>query len=167
MCWGGTGGDIAPQTVKKPCRQQLSSVWREVERETVTGSTGLPQGEQAHSLANTYCRLAWFTCTCMHVSMHTQGCTEVSVRHCSEGCIWTEDTCETETANRIKVLSDCSQVCVSPRTRHAATPCVNVICPPSYFSPLWVIFQSSEDGIIEKWLLPGLAPPPPHWAPAM
>lgn len=72
----------------------------------------------------------------------------------SEICVWTENTCETEAANRIKVVTECS--CFLTVGRRAALP-----------DHVWVLFALDgstmshllEDGNTKKWLLPGAKPP--------
>lgn len=69
----------------------------------------------------------------------------------SEICVWTENTCETETANRIKVATDCT-LCLT-EAGCAALP-----------DHVWVLFALDasmmshllEAGINKEWLLPGV-----------
>lgn len=146
-CWGGTGEHIVPPTVKKPRRQKLSRHRKETLQATQAYLWGI-------TLRKCICGLIHSsdsqgdTCTCSHICNISQGYWLGNTQ--SERCSRTEDTCESETD---KLLNDCSQVCVSPRT-------VMLLCqtmhecnlPFKFLRSMMTHLLSSEGGITEKRL---------------
>lgn len=124
---------------------------------SLSNSAGLPWGKQTHSEASKTLsthKCITFTCTFTHVYIREAAQWYQWGSKQSEICVWTENTCETEPANRIKVVTECS--CFLTVGRRAALP-----------DHVWVLFALDgstmshllEDGNTKKWLLPGVKPP--------
>lgn len=118
VCWRaeeGQEGTLLP----RPLRSHAVNSWAASDsgvRGNVAGSTGLPLGNrlttrQANAVDPDV----------HHIHVHTLVYTPARQlgNMQSERWIWTEDTCKTETANRIKLLTDCGQVCLAKDCRAA------------------------------------------------